>query len=81
MQQSRSHVFKLSFLNLHLSYKKNVSYSEIMLYSHSLFDLILYIPVSDSSVMLGCVFLGLTSTKLGLMCLAQGQNAMMMGRL
>ena len=40
-----------------------------------LIDLILYVPVNNLSVMLGWVFLGLTSTKQGLMCLAQGQNA------
>ena len=33
-----------------------------------LFDLILYIPVNNFSVMLGQVFLGWASTKLGLMC-------------
>ena len=37
-----------------------------------LFDLILYFPVNNLSVMSGQVFLGRTSTKLGLMCLAQG---------
>ena len=41
----------------------------------SLFDLILYVPVSNFSVVSGQVFLGLTSTKQGLMCLAQGHNA------
>ena len=38
------------------------------------FDLILYVPVNNFSVMLGRVFLGSTSTKQGLMCLAQGHN-------
>ena len=40
-----------------------------------LFDLILYVPVYNLSVTSGRVFLGWTSTKLGLMCLAQGHNA------
>ena len=39
----------------------------------SLFDLI-HVPVNNTSVTLGRVFLGRTSTKLGLMCLAQGHN-------
>ena len=46
-----------------------------------LFDLILYVPVNIFSVMLGCVFLGWTSTKQGLMCLSQGHNAVMSVRL
>ena len=41
----------------------------------SLFDLILYVSVNIFSVMSGQVFLGLTSAKQGLMCLAQGHNA------
>ena len=40
-----------------------------------LFDLILYVPVNNSSVMSGQVFLGWTSTKQGLIGLAQGHNA------
>ena len=40
-----------------------------------LFDLILYVPVNNFSVMSGRVFLCRTSTKQGLMCLAQGHNA------
>ena len=43
-----------------------------------LIDLIIYVPVNNLSVTLGRVFLG---TKLGLMCLAQGHNAVMPGRL
>ena len=39
------------------------------------FDMILYVPVNKFSVMSGQFFLGLTSTKQGLMCLAQGHNA------
>ena len=41
-----------------------------------LFDLILYVPVNISSVMSGRVLLGYTSTKQGLVSLAQGHNAM-----
>ena len=46
-----------------------------------LFDLILYVPVNNLSVTSGWVFLGWTSTKLGLMCLAQGHNTEMQVRL
>ena len=46
-----------------------------------LFDLILYVPVNNFSVMSGQVFLGCTSTKQGLLCLAQGHNAVMPVRL
>ena len=46
-----------------------------------LFDLILYVSVNNLSVTSGRVFMGCTSTKLGLMCLAQGHNAMMPVRL
>ena len=46
-----------------------------------LFDLILYIPVNNLSVISGQVFLGWTSTNQGLMCLAQGHNAVMPMRL
>ena len=37
--------------------------------------LILYVPVNNLSVTSERVFLGWTSTKQGLMCLAQGHNA------
>ena len=40
-----------------------------------LFDLILYVPVNNFSVMSGRVFLGWTSTKQGLMCLARTQRS------
>ena len=43
--------------------------------------LILYFPVNDFSVMSGWVFLGCTSTKQGLMCLALGHKAVMPVRL
>ena len=49
-----------------------------------LIDLILYVPVnyfSTKSAMLRGVFLGSTSTKLGLMCLAQGHNTVTLVRL
>ena len=39
-----------------------------------LFDLVLYVPVNNFSVTSGRVFLGWTSTQLGLMWLAQGHN-------
>ena len=39
-----------------------------------LFDLFLYVPVNNFSVMSGMVFLGGTGTKQCLMCLAQGHN-------
>ena len=48
--------------------KKKVSFTV-------LFELILDVPVNNFSVMLGQVFLEWTSTKQGLMCLAQGHNA------
>ena len=48
---------------------------------HLLFCLILYVPVNSFSVVSGWVFLGWTSTKLGLMCLAQGHNAVIPVRL
>ena len=38
------------------------------------FGLILYVPLDNFSVMLGRVFLGLTSTKQRIKCLAQGHN-------
>ena len=39
-----------------------------------LFDFLLYIPVTYFSAMSGLVFLGLTSTKQRIKCLAQGDN-------
>ena len=39
-----------------------------------LFGLNLYCPVNNFSVMSGLIFMGLTSTKQGLLCLAQGHN-------
>ena len=44
-------------------------------------SLILYISVNNVSVMSEWVFLGWTSTKLGLMCLAQWHNTVMPARL
>ena len=46
-----------------------------------MFDLIIYVPVNNLSVMYKQVFLGWTSTKQGLMCLAQGHNAVTLVRL
>ena len=40
-----------------------------------LFDLILYVPVNNRSVMSRWVFLVRTSTKKGFLCLDQGHNA------
>ena len=48
---------------------------------NNLFDSILYIPVNNLSVTSGQVFLGWTSTKQLLMCLAQGHKAVMPVRL
>ena len=42
-----------------------------------MFGLILYTPANNFSAMSGKVFLGWTSTKLGLMCLAHGHNTTM----
>ena len=44
-----------------------------------LFDLIPFIPVNNLPVTSGWVFLGWTSTKQGLMCLAQGHNTVTPG--
>ena len=46
-----------------------------MLYPDFRSDLVLYVPVNNFLVMSGWVFLGWTITKQGLMCLAQGHNA------
>ena len=63
----------------HLLRKSNCSIFHNMIFF--LFDLILYVPVNNLSNMSGPVFFGLTSTKQGLMCLAQGHNAVMLVRL
>ena len=49
-------------------------YQQVILVGNGLFDLILYVPVNNFSVMSGRVNLGWTSTQQGLMCLAQGHN-------
>ena len=41
----------------------------------ALFDLILDVQVKNLLVVVGLVYLGRTSTKQGLMCLAQGHNS------
>ena len=46
-----------------------------------LLDLTLYVPVNDFSDMSWRVFLGWTSTKQGLMCLAKGHNSVTLVRL
>ena len=48
---------------------------------HNFFDLILYVPINNFSVMSVQVFLGWNSTKQGLMCLAQWHNAVSLKRL
>ena len=48
----------------------------ILCLSWTVFVLILYIPVNNSSVMLGQVFLSWTSSKERIKCLAQGHNTM-----
>ena len=45
------------------------------------FDLILYVPVNNFSVMLRRIFMCWTSPKHGLMCLAQWHNAVLLVRL
>ena len=45
-----------------------------------LFDLVLYVPVNNFSIMTGPVFLCCTSTEQGLMCLAQGHNTVTLVR-
>ena len=52
-------------------------YSNLILIS----DMILYVPVNIFSVTSGLVFLGLTSTKHRIKCLAQGQNVVLPVRL
>ena len=51
------------------------------LFSLVLFDLVLYIPVNNLSVMSGKVFLGWTSTNQRIKCLAQVHNAVPLVRL
>ena len=46
-----------------------------------LFFLILYVPVSNFSIISGWVFLGLTSTKQRIKCLAQGHDTVQPARL
>ena len=46
-----------------------------------LFDLILFVPVNNFSVMLGQVFLGLTSTGQRIKCFAKGHSAVPLVRL
>ena len=53
------------------------TYNISMMCFFVLFDLILNVPVNNFSVMSGRVFMGWTSTKQGLMWLAQGHNTVM----
>ena len=61
------------FCQTHFDMKLQTSFITTIVFV--LFDLILYIPVTNFSVMSGRVFLGWTSTKQGFMCLAHGHNA------
>ena len=49
-------------------------YRQLIILIKVLLDLILYVSVTTFSVIFGRVFLGLTNTKQGLMCLAQGHK-------
>ena len=53
----------------------------LQIFCHERFCLIFYIPVNDFSVMSGQVFLGWTSTKQKIKCLAQELNAVLPVRL
>ena len=50
-------------------------------FSFCLFVLIHYVPVNNFSAMSGRVFLGLTSTKQRIKCIAQGHNIVPLVRL
>ena len=52
-----------------------------MIFSNIMFNLILYVPVNNFSVMSPQVFQGRDSIKQGLMCHAQGHNAVTSVRL
>ena len=54
---------------------------QFLVYIYFFFFFFLYVPVNNFSVMSRLVFLGLTSTEQGLICLAQGHNAWMPVRL
>ena len=56
-------------------YQFSISFIIPILSIVCLFDLILLLPINNLSVIKGQVFLGRTSTKLGLMCLTHGHNA------
>ena len=61
--------------------EENKSKERVRECKNNLFDLILYVSVNNFSVMSRWVFLGFTSTKQGLMCLAQGHSTMTLMRL
>ena len=73
----RNTLWKFSFWrSSHVAVKHDFWYLMIYLPKwFCLFDLILYVPVNNFSVMSGRVFVCWTSTKLGLTCLAPGHNA------
>ena len=83
---SRFRKFYLWPLNVHNGQSHTVvsiCMGKFIIIQSILFDLILYmyVPVNNFSVMSGRVFLGWTSTKQGLMFLAQGHNAETLVRL
>ena len=61
----------MSSTKFHLCVLSSINHYKGML---CLFDLILYVSVNNFSVMLGQVFLGLTSTKQRIKGLSQGHN-------
>ena len=67
-----------AFSRLHSQSLNNVNehaFLTLMLHFLDFFVFILYTPVNNFSVMLGWVFLGLTSTKQRIECLAQEHKA------
>ena len=61
--------------------RDHMFYIVLIFFCFSFLDLILYVTVSNCSVLLGRVFLGWTSIKQGLKCFAQGHNAVTRVRL
>ena len=49
--------------------------SGFILFNQALFNMVLYIPINNFSVILGLVFLGSTSTKQGLMSCSRIQGS------
>ena len=67
-------VFSDHFCLLFCVHEVLVYLASIQRFAIDLFDLILYVPVNNFSVLSGRVFLGWTRTKQGFMCLTQGHN-------